>query len=82
MNEQGTEPRLIREVAQEIFRTWPTINVHAMPYAKAMLVLERITDMYGMDSADGIVRRFLLKAHGWKGEDARRIKKELKAMLK
>jgi hypothetical protein len=40
-----------------------------------------ISDSYGMDSADSIVRYFLVNAKTWRGDDARRIKAELKGML-
>jgi len=35
-----------------------------------------------MDSGDSIVRYFLSNASTWRGETARRVKKELNAMLK
>jgi hypothetical protein len=39
-------------------------------------------DTYGHDSAEDIVLRFLCNATGWRGEDARGIKKELNDMVK
>jgi hypothetical protein len=37
--------------------------------------------MYGADDARGIVMYFLANAGTWRGENARRIKAELKGML-
>ena len=47
-----------------------------------MCALDRITDVYGYDSAESIVLYFLSNAKTWKGEHARRIKLELKSLLK
>jgi hypothetical protein len=44
--------------------------------------LNKMTDAYYYDSASEIVARFLSNATSWRGEDARRIKAELNAMLK
>ena len=54
----------------------------AKPYLSAMLSLDKITDKYMFDDADSIVRYFLANATTWRGEVARRIKKELNSMLK
>lgn len=53
----------------------------AVPYLDAMSGLNKITDNYGYDSADAIVRYFLSNATTWRGPDARRVKAELKGML-
>lgn len=76
-----TETRPIFEIAREINRTWPKVNFGAEPYLKAMLSLSSVRDSYGWDSGDSIVRYFLSNASTWRGEDARRIKAELKGML-
>jgi hypothetical protein len=54
----------------------------ARPYINAMLELGTLEDRYGNDSARHIVLYFLSNAGTWRGETARRIKKELNAMLK
>lgn len=69
-------------IAADIRRHWPKVYFGAVPYLSAMLNLSNITDRYGLDSADSIVRYFLSNATTWRGEDARRIKAELKALLK
>ena len=74
--------RQIYEIAREIRKTWESPYFGAVPYIEAMLQLGPITDMYGCDPADMIVAYFLGNATTWRGEDARRIKKELNAILK
>ena len=53
----------------------------AKPYVEAMLSLNKITDMYGYDSADMIVRYALGNLMGWRGDKAKAIKDELRSML-
>lgn len=77
-----TSGRTLHAIACDIHNTWPKPYFGAVPYIQAMRYLTDITDMYGMDSADMIVRYFLANAGTWRGDDARRIKAELKAMLK
>lgn len=74
--------RPLAEVAQEIYETWPKVNYAAKPYLRAMEELDLVTGSYGADSAASIVRYFLANAASWRGEDARRIKAELKEMIK
>ena len=74
--------RHIYSIAAEIHTLWPNPYFGAKPYIQAMRYLSDITDMYGMDSADSIVRYFLANASTWRGEDARRIKAELRKMIK
>lgn len=69
-------------IAADIRRTWPKVNFGAVPYLEAMESLDKITDRYYLDSADSIVRYFLSNATTWRGPDARRIKAELKDMVK
>lgn len=41
-----------------------------------------MSDRYFMDGADDIVLRFLGNTNSWRGETAKRVKAELKGMLK
>lgn len=75
------EPRPIFEIAQEIRREWKNVSPHADPYLRAMDQLTLVTDKYGADDADSIIRDFLSNAIPWRGDAARRIKAELKAMI-
>lgn len=73
--------RTIAEIARDIRRCWPKPYFGAVPYLRAMAALSGPGDTYGDDSASMIVRYFLSNATTWKGEDARRIKAELKAII-
>jgi len=46
-----------------------------------MYSLNSIDDMYIYDSGKSVVRYFLSNASTWRGDKAREIKAELKAML-
>lgn len=74
--------RPIHQIASEIYKDWRNVNYAARPYLDAMMSLDTMKDNYGMDSAPMIVSYFLSNASTWKGETAKRIKNELKAMLK
>lgn len=74
--------RTLSAIATEIRSSWVNVNFAAKPYLEAMLTLNKITDNYYHDSGRDIVLRFLSNASTWKGETARRIKLELKTMLK
>ena len=76
-----TEARPLHVIARDIENTWPAVNYAARPYLDAMRELDAITDNYYLDTARSIVAYFLGNARSWRGEDARRIKAELKAML-
>lgn len=77
-----TKIRSINTIAREIYQDWKNVNFAAKPYLQAMLQLDSLSDRYGMDSAKSIVTYFLCNAGTWKGETAKRIKAELKAMTK
>ena len=75
--------RPLYEIAKEIRENWGSkIYFGAKPYLSAMLSLDKITDKYMFDDASTIVRYFLANASTWRGEVAKRIKAELKALLK
>lgn len=75
--------RPLHNIANEIVNDWGSAHVYfgAKPYLRAMQSLDNVTDKYGEDSARDIVIYFLSNAKTWRGETARRIKAELKAML-
>jgi hypothetical protein len=74
--------RSLNTIAKEIKSDWTKINYGAVPYLQAMQGLSSITDVYGFDNAKSIVIYFLSNASTWKGDKAKEIKSELKAMLK
>jgi hypothetical protein len=73
--------RSLRIIASEIKKDWKNIYFGAVPYLEAMGNLNNINDQYYYDSGKSIVLYFLSNASTWRGEKAREIKKELKAML-
>lgn len=74
--------RTLKEISKEIKQDWKNIYFGAVPYLEAMGTLSSINDDYGYDSAESIVRYFLANASTWRGDNARRIKKELNDLLK
>lgn len=74
--------RPLFEIAMEIAHDWKPVNPHALPYLDAMFALNQVTENYYEDSGKSIVLYFLSNAQTWKGEVARRIKSELKEIVK
>ena len=77
--------RPLSEIAKEIRKDWNAtakngIYFGAVPYLDAMSTLNSIEDNYMFDSAKSIVIYFLSNATTWRGETAKRVKAELKAM--
>lgn len=78
--------RPLHEIAEDILRAWreEKTSSHttyaARPYVMAMRELRTIDDNYGMDSARSVVAYALSNLSSWRGENARRLKAELKAI--
>ncbi len=79
--------RSIAVIAADVRKHWrkkdgsPNVNYAAEPYLAAMRELNSIEDDYYADTAQSVVMYFLANATAFRGEDARRIKAELKALL-
>jgi hypothetical protein len=73
-----TVTRPLYEIAREIRRIWKNVYFGAVPYLDAMGSLNKVTDSYGCDSGKSMVLYFLANASTWRGDDAKRIKAELK----
>jgi hypothetical protein len=73
-------PRPIYVIAEEIRNDWKKVNYGAVPYLEAMASLKSIDDTYGLDPAKEVIIYFLSNASAWRGDTARRVKKELKAL--
>lgn len=74
--------RPLYEIGAEIKKDWTKVYFGAKPYLDAMMCLNSINDNYGFDSGKSIVLYFLGNAGTWRGETAKRIKAELRAMTK
>lgn len=77
--------RPLSDIAREVREDWSQrgkgVSPYAEPYLQAMSELHSVRDSYYLDSADSIVRYFLANSGTWRGDTARRVKAELKAML-
>ena len=73
--------RGLHEIAREIRQDWKNVSYYAQPYLAAMGYLGSMDDKYYNDSGESVVLYFLSNASSWRGETAKRIKAELKAML-
>mgnify|MGYP003624508242 CR=1 FL=1 len=79
----STQNRSLNVIASEIRKDWGAkVNYAAQPYLDAMSTLDSINDNYYQDSGKSMVSYFLCNAGAWRGEVARRVKKELNALLK
>lgn len=76
----STEKRSIRSIALDICKEWAKVNYAAKPYLDAMLELDSINDKYGFDNARSIILYFLSNASSFRGERAKALKAELKAL--
>jgi len=75
--------RKLKVIAAEIEKDWGAkVNYAAKPYLDAMKELDHISDWFYLDTASSVVMYFLGNAQGWRGDTARRVKKELNLMLK
>jgi hypothetical protein len=74
--------RSLNTIAREIRSDWAKPYFGAVPYLDAMGSLDTMQDKYYYDDAQSVVLYFLANATTWRGEAARRIKAELKTMLK
>ena len=72
--------RPLHVIADEVIRDWRKPYFGAVPYLGAMRFLHTMRDDYGADDARSIVLYFLANAGTWRGDTARRVKAELKAM--
>lgn len=80
---QTPKHRHLEVIANEIKRDWKNPYFGAVPYLNEMVRFNTINDDdRSGDGARSCVLYFLSNARTWKGETAKRIKAELKSMLK
>lgn len=72
--------RKLSEIAKDILQHWKNPYFGAKPYIQVMLLINSAKPdaPYLLESAKDIVTYFLANATTFRGEDARRIKAELK----
>lgn len=73
--------RSLSVIARDICKDWTRVNYAAKPYLCAMQTMGDIRESYGYDSGASVVLYFLSNASTWRGDTAKRIKSELKAMI-
>ena len=73
--------RKLSEIAKDILQHWKNPYFGAKPYIQAMLLIHSTDPKapYLAESAEDIVAYFLANATTFRGEDAKRIKAELKS---
>ena len=76
--------RTFAEIAQEIKKVWAKPYFGAVPYINAMVMIDSSdkNSPYLCENAESVTKYFLANAQTWRGEDAKRIKAELKSMIK
>jgi hypothetical protein len=74
--------RKLWTIAAEIRNDWKKVYFGAVPYLQAMETMQDVSQNFGFDSGKSIVLYFLSNANSWRGEVAKRVKKELKDMVK
>jgi len=81
-----TEIRLISTIAREIRADWKKVNYAAEPYLREMARVERLDsrdpDLGFPGAGTNFVLGFLGNASSWRGDTAKRVKAELREMLK
>ena len=75
------KPRTISTIASDIRFHWKKPWYGAELYIEAMESITSIDEMFYFQPAREIVALFLSNARYWRGEKAKEIKLELKAML-
>ena len=73
--------RALHQIADEIRGDWKNIPNYARQHLAPMAYLSTINDYYGCDDGKSIVLYFLSNASTWRGDTARRVKAELKAIV-
>jgi hypothetical protein len=74
--------RPLNEIAAEIAADWTARHGAAQPYIDAMRELRTADQRSGIETGSDMIQGFLINAQTWRGEVARRVKLELKAILR
>lgn len=77
-------PRTFAQIAKDIKIAWPKINPYAKNYLNALMEINSSdpTAKYYLDEAGDIALYFLSNATSFRGEQARKLKQELKDLIK
>lgn len=84
--QQRTLRNIVTEIRTDLQATagadWKRKHYAAVPYLEALDRCESVNDTYGHERAGDLVRYLLGNLTTWRGETARRVKLELKGLLK
>lgn len=78
---RSVQRRPLYEIHDEIVRNWKNVYFAAVPYLDAFRYLDKVTDSFMSESGRSVVTYFLSNAASWRGDVAKRVKAELRAML-
>ena len=74
--------RSLSVIANEVWADWSPAGISAQPYLVAMSQMDSIEEDFYSDSGKSVVAYFLANAGQWRGPVARRVKAELREMVK
>ena len=74
------EHRLLHVIARDIRKDWKKVSVHAEPYLSALSRANKVTDRYIIGDHYSTICGLLANLSTYRGETARAIKIELKAI--
>lgn len=78
---QSIQNRPLWAISKDIRANWKNPYFGAVPYIDALSQLDNVGDKFGFDDAKSLIMYFLANASTWRGDDAKRIKSELKAII-
>lgn len=74
--------RSISEIAYDIQKAWGSkVHLAASPYLEALMYLNDADSIYGCEDAKSLVLYFLSNAGGFRGQEAKKLKSELKKVV-
>lgn len=74
--------RSLSDIAAEIAADWTARHGAAQPFIDAMRELRTADQRSGIETGSDMIQGFLINAQTWRGDVARRVKLELKAILR
>lgn len=78
---QSIQTRPLWAISKDIRANWENPYFGAIPYIDALSQLDNVGEKFGFDDAKSLIMYFLANASTWRGNDAKRIKAELKTMI-
>lgn len=79
------QKRSLRAIASDIHNDpgfKGNVRAYASPYTQAMASMHDVTENYGADTGKSVVAYALSNLGSWRGDTARSVKTEMKAMIK